>query len=56
MNKLRDTIRGHWQILVGLTVLIAVMTFPTILYVFNTEVFWLPTGGHRDTWIRIWDA
>ena len=21
------------------------MTFPTILYVFNTEVFWLPTGG-----------
>jgi len=32
------------------------MTFPTIVYVFNTEVFWLPTGYHSDTWMKFWDA
>ena len=32
------------------------MTFPTIVYVFNTEVFWLPTGNHPDTWLKFWDA
>ena len=32
------------------------MTFPTIIYVFRTDVVWLPTGHSRDIYITIWDT
>ena len=31
------------------------MTYPTIAYVFNTEVFWLPIDS-ADIWIEFWNA
>ena len=56
MPKTLDALRKHLHVFVILAILIAVMTFPTIEYVFNTEVFWLPTGNHPDTWHKFWDA
>ena len=56
MPRIRDTLRRHLHFIVCATILILVMTFPTIIYVFNTEVFWLPTGNHPDAWFKVWDA
>ncbi len=56
MTRLRNTFREHLHFIVIVTILTIVMTFPTIVYVFNTEVFWLPTGNHPDTWMKFWDA
>ncbi|MCY3864366.1 MAG: YfhO family protein [Chloroflexi bacterium] len=48
--------REHRQVLVIVTLLTLVMTFPTILYVFRTDVFWLPVGGDGDALTEIWDT
>ena len=32
------------------------MTFPTIVYIFRTDVFWLPTGDNLDVYIKLWDV
>ncbi len=48
--------REHRHILVIVTLLTLVMTFPTILYVFRTDVFWLPVGGDGDALTEIWDT
>ncbi len=50
------TLREHRHFIVVVAILIVVMTFPTIKYVFNTDVFWLPTGRHTDAWMKFWDA
>ena len=47
--------RNHWHFIAVLGVLLVVMTYPTILYVFNTEVFWLPIDS-GDIWIEFWSA
>ncbi len=54
--RMPDTLRQHLHFIVVVTILIVVMTFPTIKYVVNTDVFWLPTGNHPDTWHKVWDA
>ncbi|MCY3915043.1 MAG: hypothetical protein OXG49_03430 [Chloroflexi bacterium] len=56
MRKIIGSHRDHRHFLVTISLLIVVMTFPTIAYVFNTEVFWVPTGNHPDTWMKFWDA
>ncbi|MCY4464123.1 MAG: hypothetical protein OXE46_01150 [Chloroflexi bacterium] len=56
INKISTTVRRHLLALLALATLIVAMTFPTILYVFNTEVFWLPTGADGDVWMKFWDA
>ena len=56
MNALRRAVREHLHFIVVTTVLTLVMTFPTIVYVFRTDVFWLPTGSSRDVYIHIWDT
>ena len=56
MTRLRNRFRNHLHFIVIVTILTLVMTFPTIVYVFNTEVFWLPTGNYPDTWMKFWDA
>ncbi|MDE2776684.1 MAG: hypothetical protein OXI77_12140 [Chloroflexota bacterium] len=56
MPRTPETLRQHLPVFIIVAILIAVMTFPTIVYVFNTEVFWLPTGKHSDTWMKFWDA
>ena len=55
MTRTNNAIRDHWRFLLLISVLLVVMTFPTIEYVFNTEVFWLPTEN-LDVWLRFWDA
>ena len=55
MSSIRSMLRKHLHFLVIASVLLVLMTWPTIVYVFDTETFWLPTDG-RDVWIKYWDA
>ncbi len=56
MRMVIGSLRDHRHFIAVITLLIVVMTFPTIAHVFNTEVFWIPTGNHPDTWMKFWDA
>ncbi|MCY3781561.1 MAG: hypothetical protein OXG78_14705 [Chloroflexi bacterium] len=55
MKQLARKYLEHWHVVAVVTVLTLVLTFPTIIYVFMTDVFWLPTGDSRDIYIQIWD-
>ncbi len=55
MSRLLWVLREHLHFLIITPALIVVMTYPTILYVFDTEVFWLPTIVY-DVWTNIWNA
>ena len=55
MRQMRRAIREHLHFIVIVTLLTLVMTFPTIVYVFRTDVFWLPTGPGNDVYIKFWD-
>ena len=48
-------LREHLHFTVVILILLVVMTWPTIKYVFDTDVFWLPTVN-RDVWMEIWNA
>ena len=56
MRRLFILLREHLHFFVVVTLLTLVLTFPTIIYVFRTDVFWLPTGGSHDVFIKIWDS
>ena len=56
MSRWRATLREHRQVLIVVTVLTLVMTYPTIIHVFRSDVFWLPVGAHRDALTEIWDV
>ena len=56
MKQLGFILRDHIHCLAITAVLILIMTFPTIEYVFRTDVFWLPTGKSSDVFIEIWDV
>ena len=56
MERIRKTLREHIHFIVITSVLTLVMTFPTIVYVFRTDVFWLPTGDGLDVLIHFWDV
>ena len=47
---------SHWQVGLVVTILTLIVTWPTILYVFRTDVFWLPTGDSLDIYITVWDT
>ncbi len=55
MRRLFDTMREHRHFFIVVTLLTLVMTFPTIIYVFKTDVFWLPTGNTLEVFIELWD-
>lgn len=55
-SRILSLMREHRHILVIVTLLTLVMTFPTILYVFRTDVFWLPVAGDGDALTEIWDT
>ena len=55
MSSFCRLLRNHIHFVLVVGVLLVIMTWPTIVYVFNTDVFWLPTVG-RDVWMRFWDA
>ena len=47
--------RKHLHFIVVVSVLLVVMTWPTIVHVFDTDTFWLPSNN-RDVWMKLWDA
>lgn len=55
MHRLRSALVNHRHFLIVVTILIVVMTWPTVLYVFRTDVFWLPIDS-GDTFIKVWEA
>ena len=55
MSRFRSMARNHLHFIVVVGFLLIVMTWPTIVYVFDTETFWLPTDN-RDVFSNIWDA
>ena len=50
------TVRRHFHFILITTVLAIVTTFPTIVYVFKPDVFWLPEKTNRDVFISFWDV
>lgn len=48
-------LRNHLHFIITVGILIMVMTWPTIVHVFDTTVFWLPTSN-RDVWIEFWNT
>ncbi len=49
--------RKHVHFIVVVSVLLVVMTWPTIVHVFDTDTFWLPSSNRdRDVWMKLWDA
>ena len=55
MSRIVTTLRNHLHFVVIVPLLIIVMTWPTFRYVFDTEVFWLPTNV-QDVWTNFWNA
>ncbi len=55
MTRFWRKIHNHLHFLVVLSALLVVMTYPTIVHVFNTEIFWLPIDS-GDIWIEFWSA
>ena len=56
MRKVSALLREHLHFTVVVTLLTLVMTFPTIVNVFRTDVFWLPTGDSHDVYVKMWDV
>ncbi len=56
MRHLRRCLTEHWHFILVVTVLTLVTTWPTLNYVWRTDVFWLPTGGSSDVFIKLWDV
>ncbi|MDE2635291.1 MAG: hypothetical protein OXI30_02910 [Chloroflexota bacterium] len=48
-------IRRHARSILVITFLALAMTFPTIVYVFRTDVFWLPEDRSQDIFIEFWN-
>ena len=48
-------VRRHRLFLLGFPLLAVLMTWPTIFYVFESSVFWLPSTN-LDIWMKFWDA
>ena len=55
MSRCWRSARNHLHFLAVVGILLVVMTYPTIIYVFDTEVFWLPIDS-GDIWIEFWNA
>ena len=55
MSRIWSVVRSHQVFLIVTGVLTVVMTWPTVLFVFRTDVFWLPTND-SDVWIRFWET
>lgn len=54
-RRVRHCLSEHRLFLIVVTLLTLVTTWPTLVYVFRTDVFWLPTGNSTDVFIKLWD-
>lgn len=52
---MQSAIRKHLHFILVTTLLMLVMTYPTIVYVFKTDVFWLPAKKCCDVFLEFWD-
>ncbi|MCE2471080.1 MAG: hypothetical protein J4G18_04120 [Anaerolineae bacterium] len=48
MPRLLNALREHRHVFIVVILLTLVTTFPTIVYVFKTDVFWHPAGTSLD--------
>lgn len=55
MSNIRSAFRNHLPFIVVVGLLLVLMTWPTIVYVFETGTFWL-ASDNRDVWQKLWDA
>jgi len=55
MSTFLRILRNHFHFIIVVPVLLVLMTWPTIVYVFQSDVFWLPTTVY-DAWTNIWNA
>lgn len=55
MAGMKNNIRKHWRFCLSFPLLAVVMTWPTVVHVFDTTVFWLPQSN-PDIWMKFWDA
>ncbi|MDE2776262.1 MAG: hypothetical protein OXI77_10010 [Chloroflexota bacterium] len=55
-SRIIKTLKGHRHFIIVISLLLLVMTFPTILLLFKTDAFALPTGDSYDIFIHIWDV
>ena len=55
MRRALSTLYKHRHFVIVATLLTLVLTFPTVLYVLRTDVFWLPTGDSLDVYSNFWD-
>lgn len=51
-----SAIRKHLRFILVTAFLMLVMTFPSIVYIFKTDVFWLPAKHCCDALMKFWDA
>lgn len=56
MSAALRLISAHRHFIIVVPLLTLVITYPTILYLFNTEVRWHPAGAHLDSNIEYWDT
>ena len=56
MHRLLDALREHRHFFIVVALLTLVTTFPTIVYVFKTDVFWHPAGTSHDVYLKFWDV
>ena len=54
--RLLGRLSEHRHFLIVLTLLTLAVTFPTIVQVFRTDIFWHPGGEHPDSFIKLWDV
>ena len=55
MSRIFTLLRHHLHFIFTASILTVVMTWPTVVHVFDTSVFWLPTGS-ADVWMMFWDT
>ena len=56
MGRLLTVFREHLHVHIIIAALTLATTFPTILHIFQPDVFWLPTGNSHDVYIHLWDV
>ncbi len=49
-------LRENHHFVIVITLLTLVLTYPTIVQVFRTDIFWHPGGEHPDSFIKLWDV
>ena len=55
MQRFLKFLRGHLHVIVIAPLLTILLTYPTIRYVFDRDLFWLPTRVY-DIWSNLWNT